>query len=341
MSGAPNLKGVTASKLLREVTPDAPSVSSKITVVGAGMVGMAGVFAILTEGVCSDLALIDMSKDKVLGEKMDLMHGQSFFGRRVNVHADSDYGVSKGSKFCVITAGARQNEGETRLDLVQKNVGIFKGIVPNLVKYSPDTIIVVVSNPCDIMAWVTWKISKLLKNKVFSSGTTLDSSRFRYLIGERLGISGHSVHGYIIGEHGDSSVPCWSSVNIGGTRLKDICPTAGDETGDAENWKQVHMDVVQSAYEIIRLKGFTNWGIGLMICKLCETILKNQRTVCTVGTLTDGWNGITEEVFISIPAVIGERGVTHVVNQKLSDAELTKVRDSAKALRKVIDGIQL
>jgi len=201
---------------------------------------MAGAFAMLTMGVASDLCLLDVRKEAAIGEMMDLQHGQAFIGRRVHIQGDSDYAASAGSKICVITAGARQKEGESRLDLVNKNVGIFKGIVPNVVKYSPNCIIVVVSNPVDIMSWVTWKLSGLPRHRVIGSGTSLDSSRFRYMLGEKFGIGGQSIHGYILGEHGDSSVAIWSSVNIGGTLMKDIAPNAGDETGkDTENWHEV------------------------------------------------------------------------------------------------------
>jgi len=201
---------------------------------------MAAAFAMLTKGVVGNICLINARKDAATGEMMDLQHGLSFMGRHVHIHGDSDYATSAGSKVCVITAGARQKEGESRLDLVKTNVGIFKGIVPNIVKYSPNCIILVVSNPVDIMTWVTWKLSGLPRHRIIGSGTSLDTSRFRYLLGEKFGIGGQSIHGYILGEHGDSSVAVWSAVNIAGTRLMDIHPNIGDETGkDPENWHEV------------------------------------------------------------------------------------------------------
>jgi L-lactate dehydrogenase len=332
----------TYSKLLKEISPVVSVGHSKVTVVGAGQVGMACTFSLLTMGICSDLALVDLRKELVMGEKMDLIHGQAIIGRRCNIEADSDYAVSKGSKVIVITAGARQGPDETRLDLVQKNVGIFKGIVPELVQHSPDAIFVIVSNPCDIMAWVTWKLSGLPKHRVMSTGTILDTSRFRHLIAERFGFASHSVHGFIVGEHGDSSVAVWSTVNIAGTRLRELCPTAGESADiDPENWIQCHTDVIHAAYEIIKLKGYTNWAIGMMVAKLCETIIKNQRSVLTIGWLPEGWNGITDELFLAIPCVIGERGVSHIVSMKMSEAELNKIRESATALKEVMNGIQL
>jgi len=331
----------TASKLLTEVGPKSEQSASKVTIVGAGQVGMAGAFALISMGVVSDLAIVDVRKEAVQGEQMDLVHGLAIVGRRCNIVADSDYACSAGSRICVITAGARQGPGESRLDLVQKNVGIFKSIIPPLAKHSPNCIFVVVSNPCDLMAWVTWKLSGFPRHRVIGSGTTLDTSRFRYLLGERLGIGGQSVHGYIIGEHGDSSVAVWSSVNVGGTLLRALCPTAGKEDGsDPENWSDVHKGVVNAAYEIIKLKGYTNWGIGLMIARLCETILHNQLTVMTVSTLADGWSGITEEVFLSMPCVLGEHGLTHIIKQTLNPEEKDKVLKSVTTMCEVMRGVQ-
>ncbi|XP_030745186.1 L-lactate dehydrogenase-like [Sitophilus oryzae] len=233
---------------------------NKVTVVGSGDVGMACVFSVLAQGISNEVALVDVNENKLKGELYDLQHGCLFLNARIK--ASSDYAVTANSQVCVITAGVRQKEGESRLDLVQRNTDVLKSIVPNLIKHSPDTVLIVVSNPCDILTWVTWKLSGLPKSKVMGSGTTLDSSRFRFFIGEKLGVSPDSVHAWIIGEHGDSSVAVWSSVNVAGTRLKDINPKVGTET-DPENWRAIHKQVIQSAYEVIKLKGFTNWGIGL------------------------------------------------------------------------------
>lgn len=327
---------------MKEISPQVITGATKVTVVGTGQVGMASAFSLMTLGVCSDLALVDMRRESAIGEKMDMSHGVAFLGRRCNIDGDSDYAVSKNSKVVIVTAGVRQKEGESRLDLVQRNVGVFKSIIPQIVKYSPDCVLIIVSNPCDILAWVTWKITGWPKHRIISAGTILDTSRFRHLIAERFNVAPHSVHGYIIGEHGDTSVACWSSVSIAGTRLRELCPTAGESPDkDPENWQQVHTDVIQAAYEIIKNKGFTNWGIGITSARLAEAVLKNQRTIFTVGTLPDGWNGITEDVFLSIPAVIGERGITQIVSQKLSESELAKIQESGRTLRKVCEGIDL
>jgi L-lactate dehydrogenase len=329
----------TAHTLLTKIADESHHTSAKVTIVGTGQVGMAAAFALMTQGVVSELALVDMVENKLKGEMMDLQHGQAFL-RTVKVVASTDYAVSKGSKICIVTAGARQNEGESRLSLVQRNVEIFKRIIPNLVRHSPGCILVIVSNPVDIMTYVSWKLSGLPFHKVIGSGTMLDSSRFRFQISERLNIAPKSCHGYVIGEHGDSSVAVWSSVNVAGTRLRDISPLIGKED-DPENWAQVHKDVINSAYEIIRLKGYTNWSIGIMVSTLCQTILKNQRLIYTLSTLANGFHEIKDDVFISLPVVVGESGITSVFNQKLSESETQKILKSAMQLREIITGIKL
>lgn len=328
-----------ADQLLVRIAEEHDHASAKVTVVGTGQVGMAAAFALMTQGVVSELALVDVVADKLRGEMMDLQHGQAFL-RTVKVVASTDYAVSKGSKICIVTAGARQKEGESRLELVQRNVEIFKFVIPNLMKYSPNCILVIVSNPVDILTHVAWKLSGLPQNRVIGSGTMLDSSRFRFLISERLKIAPQSCHGYIIGEHGDSSVAVWSAVNVAGTRLQDICPQIG-KSSDPENWEQIHKDVINSAYEIIKLKGYTSWAIGIMVSALCNAILKNQKFIYTLSTLAKNYHGIEEEVFLSLPVVVGENGIIAVFNQKLSEDESEKIKQSAKTLRGVINGVKM
>lgn len=227
----------------------------------------------------------------------------------------TDFSVSAGSRLCIITAGARQRPGESRLDLVQRNTDIFKGIIPKLVEYSPNTILMVVSNPVDILTYVAWKLSGLPKNRVIGSGTNLDSSRFRFLMSQRLNIAPTSCHGWIIGEHGDSSgktqfsidymwfyhfhnsdaisldsfanaVPVWSGVNVAGVRLRELNPAVGTDK-DTERWCDLHSEVVNSAYEVIKLKGYTSWAIGLSVASLASSILRNTNNVHAVSTLVN------------------------------------------------------
>ncbi|KPP61903.1 lactate dehydrogenase-A-like [Scleropages formosus] len=277
-----------------------------------------------------ELALVDVMEDKLKGEALDLQHGGLFL-RTPKIVADKDYSVTANSKVVVLTAGARQQEGESRLNLVQRNVNIFKFIIPNIVKYSPNCIILVVSNPVDILTYVAWKLSGFPRHRVIGSGTNLDSARFRFLMGERLQIHPSSCHGWIVGEHGDSSVPVWSGVNVAGVSLQKLNPDMGTEK-DKEDWKSVHKTVVDGAYEVIKLKGYTSWAIGLSVADLVETMLKNLRKVHPVSTLVQGMYGVKDEVFLSLPCVLGNSGLTDVVHMTLQPDEEKQLMKSAETL---------
>ncbi|CAH1982924.1 unnamed protein product [Acanthoscelides obtectus] len=329
----------TKELLLSPVAEPAKDAGDRITVVGVGAVGMACAFSILSQGYSSDIVLIDVVEEKLKGEMMDLQHG-SLFLRNPRINASTDYAASAGSKICIVTAGARQQEGETRLDLVQRNTDIMKHIIPPLVKHSPDTILLIVSNPCDILCYVAWKLSGLPQNRVIGSGTNLDTSRFRFLIASRLGIAPTSVHAWIIGEHGDSSVPVWSGVNVAGVRLRDINPDIGTDH-DKENWKELHEKVVSAAYEVIKCKGYTNWAIGLSVSALVYTMLKNINGVHAVSTYVRGLHeGLDYEVFLSVPCSLGKNGITNVMKQNLTPSERCSLKFSASAMAQVQQGIK-
>jgi L-lactate dehydrogenase len=278
-----------------------------------------------------------MFEDKLKGEMLDLQHGSNFL-KNAKITASTDLAVSAGSRLVIVTAGARQKEGETRLDLVQRNTDIYKGLIPKLVQHSPDAIFLIVSNPCDILTYVAWKLSGLPKNRVIGSGTNLDSSRFRFLLAQRLNVAPTSVHGWIIGEHGDSSVPVWSGVNVAGVRLREINPHAG-EANDSEEWGKLHKSVVDAAYEVIKLKGYTSWAIGLSCADLASAIFRNTNAVKAVSTLVEGIHGIDKEVFLSVPCVLNSQGVTSIVKQKLTDEEVQKLQASANLMDTVQKGI--
>ncbi|XP_053304705.1 L-lactate dehydrogenase A chain [Spea bombifrons] len=317
-------------KLIHNVVAEASTSHNKITIVGVGAVGMACAISILQKDLADELALVDVIEDKLKGEMMDLQHG-SLFLRTPKIVSGKDYSVTANSKLVVITAGARQQEGESRLNLVQRNVNIFKFIIPNIVKYSPNSTLLVVSNPVDILTYVAWKISGFPKHRVIGSGCNLDSARFRHLMGEKFGIHPLSCHGWVIGEHGDSSVPVWSGVNVAGVSLKTLNPEMGTDA-DKENWKEVHKQVVDSAYEVIKLKGYTSWAIGLSVADLAESILKNLRRVHPISTMVKGMYGVKEDVFLSVPCVLGNLGITDVVNMTLKPDEEDRLRKSADTL---------
>ncbi|CAH0578391.1 unnamed protein product [Chrysodeixis includens] len=331
-------KMATIEKLFQPVQEKLDDTGNKVTVVGVGQVGMAAVFSMLTQGVTNNIAMVDVMADKLKGELMDLQHGSAFM-RNAKIQASTDYSISAGSKICVVTAGVRQREGETRLDLVQRNTDVLKIIIPQLVKHSPDTILIIASNPVDILTYVSWKLSGLPKHRVIGSGTNLDSARFRYLLSEKLGIATTSCHGYIIGEHGDSSVPVWSGVNIAGVRLSDLNQKIGSDS-DPENWKETHTMVVKSAYEVIKLKGYTSWAIGLSLSQLAQAILSNANSVHAVSTYLKGEHDINDEVFLSLPCVLGRSGVCDVIRQPLTHTERSQLHQSADLMAKVQAGIQ-
>ncbi|KAI5734036.1 hypothetical protein M8J77_001717 [Diaphorina citri] len=329
----------TVERLLSQVALSGDIKDHKVTVVGVGQVGMACAFSILTQNISSHICLIDVDENKTKGEMLDLQHGSPFL-KSPKIEAGTDYALSEGSRIVIVTAGVRQREGESRLSLVERNVNIFKGIIPNIVKYSPQCTLLIVSNPVDILTYVSWKLSGFPKNRVIGSGTNLDSMRFRVLLAQKLGLSPESVYGFIIGEHGDSSVPVWSGVNVAGVNLREVNPAIGTE-GDTEEFGKLHTDVVNSAYEIIRLKGYTSWAIGLSIASLTYTLLNNTNKIHAISTLIQGHHGIEEEVFLSLPCVMADNGVTHIVNQPLTQEEIEKLKKSAQAISETQSNLKL
>lgn len=324
----------TAAALFKEIVPAHRAPHSKVTVVGVGQVGMACAVSIMQKNIVSELCLVDVVEDKLKGEMMDLQHGVPFMSPCV-IRASADYGITKGSKLCVVTAGVRQREGESRLSLVQRNVEIFKGIIPKLVANSPDTMLLIVSNPVDVLTYVAWKISGLPQHRVFGSGTNLDSARFRFLLSEKLDIAPSSCHGWIIGEHGDSSVPVWSGVNVAGVALRDL------KTSTDDKWKEeVHKGVVSAAYEIIKLKGYTSWAIGMSTAAIASVALRNSRSVCALSVNVKGLHGVDQDVYLSLPVVLGENGVTHIIKQNLNETEINQLKKSAAQLYEVQCGIK-
>jgi L-lactate dehydrogenase len=307
--------------------------TTKVTVVGVGNVGMACAQTILTQDLCDEIALVDVVEAKLLGEMLDLQHAAAFLPR-ATIRADTDYKVTADSDICIITAGARQREGESRLALVEKNVALFKTIIPQLVKYSPETTLLVISNPVDALTYVAYKLSGLPPNRVIGSGTNLDSSRFRWLLADHLNANAQNVHGYIVGEHGDSSVPLWSSVSIGGVPLIAYLKHKHIDYS-TETLQELHRMVVDGAYEVIKLKGYTSWAIGYSVASLVKSLLRDQRRIHPVSVCAQGFHGIEEEVFLSLPAYIGRAGILGVMDSPLTDEESEQLRLSARTLSDV------
>ncbi|CAN6247552.1 unnamed protein product [Urochloa humidicola] len=305
---------------------------TKVSVIGAGNVGMAIAQTILTRDLADEIALVDALPDKLRGEMLDLQHAAAFLPR-TRLVSDTDITVTKGSDLAIVTAGARQIPGETRLNLLQRNVALFRKIVPALAEHSPDAILLIVSNPVDILTYVAWKLSGFPVNRVIGSGTNLDSSRFRFLLAEHLEVNAQDVQAYMVGEHGDSSVAIWSTVSVAGMPvLKSL--QESHSSFDEEALEGIRRAVVNSAYEVISLKGYTSWAIGYSVANLVASILRDQRRIHPVSVLATGFHGIADdhEVFLSLPARLGRAGVLGVADMELTDEEAKRLRQSAKTL---------
>ncbi|KHO38338.1 lactate dehydrogenase [Clostridium tetani] len=309
----------------------------KISIIGSGFVGSTTAYALMMEGLASEIVIVDINKEKAKGEAMDLSHGVSFV-KPVDIIA-GDYEDTKDSDIVIITAGAGPKPGETRLDLINKNYEIFKGIVPEVVKYSPKSILLVVSNPVDILTYVTYKLSGFPQERVIGSGTVLDTSRFRYLLGEHFKIDVRNVHTYILGEHGDSEIAAWSLTNIAGISVEDYCKDICKSCeGNFKN--RIPEEVKNAAYEVLERKGYTAYAIALAVRRIVEAIIRDEDSILTVSTLLRGEYGI-EDIYMGIPSVIGETGIKKVLEVKLSKEEEKQLKESAKVLKENLNKIPI
>ena len=305
---------------------------SKVAVVGAGAVGTAIAYAAQIRGVCRRLALYDVDAAKVRAEVLDLNHGLQFTPTAQIVGGD-DLEVCAGSDVVVITAGAKQKPGQTRLDLAAANVAMCRDLVPRLVGIAPDALLLVVTNPVDVVTAAALQFSGWPAHRVFGSGTVLDSSRLRFLIAEHTGVAVQNVHAYIAGEHGDTEVPLWSTATIGGVPVQDWAVT-GEAPLDATARAAIHERVVRAAYEIIAGKGATSLAIGLAVARILEAVLDDEHRVLPVTSHLDGVHGVSG-VCLSMPSVVGRSGVERVLPTPLSDDERVQLLASADAVREV------
>ena len=305
----------------------------KAAIVGCGFVGSSSAFSLMQSGLFSELVLIDSHNERAEGEALDIAHGMPL-ARPMQIYA-GNYDDIQDAAITVITAGANQKPGETRLDLVRKNAEIFKSIVPNFTNYHG--IILVVANPVDILTYIAIKLSGLPANRVIGSGTVLDTARLKYLLGEHLGVDSRSVHAYIIGEHGDSEFAAWSSANVSGVPLMDFCEMRG-HTNHYEARLAIESGVRNSAYEIIKRKHATYYGIAMSVKRICEAIIRDEKSVLPVSSLMHGLCGIND-VALSMPAIVCKNGIEDLVPIRLSDEEQQKLCESAKVLRGVINDV--
>ena len=313
----------------REVNP------RKAAVIGCGFVGSATAFTLMQSRLFSELVLLDVNMEKADGEAKDIAHGIPFAGQ-MKIYAGT-YDDAADAAIIIITAGANQKPGETRLDLVQKNTAIYQSIIPEIVKRDFGGILLIVSNPVDILTYVALKLSGLPENRVLGSGTVLDTARLKYALGEHLGVDSRSVHSFIIGEHGDSEIAAWSSTNVSGIPLNDFCEMRGHFNHDAA-MDAIAEKVKNSAYEIISKKQATYYGIAMSVTRICECIVRNERSILPVSAMMHGEYGI-EDITLSMPAIVGIGGVETHVPIALSEEEAEKLVESAKKLKEVAKGL--
>ncbi len=308
--------------------------SRKVAVIGCGFVGSSIAFALMQSGLFSEMVLIDVDMKKAEGEALDIGHGISF-ARPMKIWAGV-YEDTADAAIVIITAGANQKPGETRLDLVHKNINILKSIMPEVTKYNKTGIILMVANPVDILTYAALKISGLPENRVMGSGTVLDTARLKYEMGELLEVDSRGVHAYIVGEHGDSEIAAWSSANVSGVPLKDFCKIRGDIDSNMlkEATSEIAKRVKNSAYEIIERKQATYYGIAMAVKRICEAVVRDEKSVLPISSMMHGEYGLTD-VVLSMPAIIGANGVEHVIPVSLDEDEKKRLWNSAQVLKEI------
>ncbi len=303
--------------------------NSKLTVVGAGSVGSSVAYAALIRGSARHVALYDIATEKVEAEVLDLAHGTQFTGSS-DIIGGSDISVAAGSHVVVITAGAKQKPGQTRIELAEVNAGIIRGMMPDLLEVAPNAIYVIVTNPCDVLTVIAQEETGLPPERIFASGTVLDTSRLRWKLGQRAGVSTASVHAHIIGEHGDTEFPLWSRATIGTVPILEW-ETPGHPRFTLAELQEIAVDVRDAAYKVILGKGATNYAIGLSSARIVEAILSDEHAVMPVSTVLRDFHGI-DGVALSVPSIVSATGAVPIRNTSFSDGELALLRQSADAL---------
>lgn len=312
--------------------------SRKVGIVGCGFVGSATAFALMQSGLFSEIVMLDADTAKAEGEALDISHGVPF-SKPCDIYA-GDYDDIADSSIIVVTAGAAQKPGETRLDLIKKNVGIFKSIIPEIAKRNFKGILLIVANPVDILTYAAKQLSGLPDNRVFGSGTVLDSARLRFNLSEHLGVDPRSIHAFIIGEHGDSEFAAWSSANVSGVEISRFCEMRGyfhDHDAAKDN---IAEEVKNAAYDIISKKRATYYGVAMATKRICEAIIRDEKSILPVSSIQHGRFGIND-VALSIPVIVGKDGIESEIPFALNNEEITKLRDSAKTLNDVIKSCDL
>lgn len=310
----------------------------KVVIIGAGLVGSTTAYAIMNWGLASEIVLIDIDQERTEGEAMDLNHGASFV-KPVRVKSGG-YKECENARIVIISAGVNQEPGETRLDLVKKNTKVFKNIIPQIIEHTREAILLVITNPVDILTYVTRKISGLPAHQVLGSGTVLDTSRFRYLLSNHCHVNPRNIHAYILGEHGDHEVAAWSLTTVAGVPFEEYCVVCGNSCASEEFKTEMSKKVKNAAYEIIDRKGATYYAVGLAVTRIVESIFRDEHTIMTVSTCLDGQYGM-KDVALSLPAIVGAKGIEKILTLNLTAEEEEKLKDAGNILRDNINDLSL
>lgn len=313
-------------------------IKNKVVIVGTGFVGMSYAYALLNQGTVEELSLVDINKEKAEGEAMDLNHGLAFAPRKMTIKA-GDYSECEDAGLVVITAGVNQKPGESRIDLLNRNAGIIRSVVKNVMDHGFKGILLVASNPVDILTYVAWKASGLPSSRVFGSGTSLDTARLRYEISRYIGIDSRNVHAYILGEHGDSEFVCWSKAYVGAKPIADVIGSM-DEINFSD-LDDIYKNVRDAAQEIIKRKQATYYGVGMALVRITAAIFNNENRILPVSVYNDGVYECAENIYIGLPAVINKDGIHHVVHMKLSEDEKKKLKTSCGILSDSLNQMDL
>lgn len=304
----------------------------KVAIIGCGYVGAATAFSIMQSGLFSEMVLLDMDQKKAEGEAMDISHGMPF-SRPMKIYAGT-YDDIADSAIIIVTAGCNQKPDETRLDLVHKNIAIYKQIMGEIAKRHVEGILLVVSNPVDILTYVAWKFSGLARSRVIGSGTVLDTARLKCLLGEELGVDARSVHAFIIGEHGDSELAVFSSANVSGIDLKDFYDMCQPDEYH-EDTERIYDQVKDSAYKIIESKKATYYGVAMAVRRICECIVRNERSILTVSGVVDGCYG-AYDMALSLPCIVGSKGIEQIIQIDLDEQEEAGLKNAIQILGDVL-----
>jgi len=311
--------------------------SRKVTIVGAGAVGATFAYALVQSGHADEIVLTDLNRDLAEGHVLDLAHGLPYYSPvQIDTGSADDYADSH---VIVITAGAGQKPGETRLDLLQRNAAIIESIMDEITSRDSQAVVVLVSNPVDVLTYVAQQQAKLPPGRVIGSGTVLDSARFRYLLSEHCGIAVHNVHGYILGEHGDSEFAAWSMTHLAGMTIEQYCPICGRCDDWDDERKKIEDQVRNSAYHIIDYKGATYFGVGMALVRIVGAILRSEHAMLTVSTLLNGEYGLSD-VCLSVPCIVSEQGVERIIEAQLTPEELLALQRSGKVLQEALAGLR-